>query len=670
MKSKIDIEINNADNLFLLTDNNSLIKNHRRASLFFKKFLKANYYTTNVLSIPYLEGNKESILKKIQEALEKYGIEQIESENIKQVLNQYFKEKKNFEIFSKKAKGIWDNKIDAVEFKCFKDSLEKNMLARTLYDKQLLAAFHLAFSHNACNFSVPGAGKTSVVYGAYTYLNNLPKDHPDYVNKLLIIGPLSSFGPWEDEYKECFGKEVRSKRLSGGILPQERERYMYSIETADNTNELTLMSYQSVSFNLDGLKFFLSKLDNKVMLVLDEAHKIKNTDDQSTWAPSVLSLAKFPSVKSRVVLTGTPIPNGYEDIYNLYEFIWPDKKIINFNVYQLKDMSNNRFDARIEQLIDNISPFFIRISKKEILPSDKYPIINHSPVIVPMGKIQREIYDFISEKYISYFEDNLEVLSATTTLKKARFIRMMQAATNPVLLKETLENYYQEQGISRELYIDDNEIINKIKNYTELEKVPSKFETIRKIVSEIVTQGEKVVLWGTFISTIKQLQKYLKECGIDSKLLIGEVPVERDDLPKNIITREKTIREFHKPDSSFKVIIANPFAVAESISLHKACHTAIYFERTFNAANFIQSKDRIHRVGLKENTKTHYYYILSENSIDQTIHTRLNEKEARMLELIESQEIPLINENMNYDIDFNNDIKAIIRDYVRQITKT
>ena len=41
-----------------------------------------------------------------------------------------------------------------------------------------------------------------------------------------------------------------------------------------------------------------------------------------------------------------------------------------------------------------------------------------------------------------------------------------------------------------------------------------------------------------------------------------------------------------------------------------------------------------------------------------------------MLELIESQEIPLISENMNYDIDFKNDIKALIRDYVRQITKT
>jgi len=665
---ELDVDIKGL--YFLIKDINNTILENRRAKSYFLKFLDATF-KDNIIIIPITDlFSKDILLKKIQKALDKYDIKQKESDNIKQILNQYFKEKENFIIFSKKAKGIWDNKIDINEFESFKNSLKKNMLARTLYDKQLLAAFHLAFSHNACNFSVPGAGKTSVVYGAYTYLNNLPKDHPDYVNKLLIIGPLSSFGPWEDEHKECFGKVVRSKRLSGGILPQDRERYLYSIEAAEKTAELSLMSYQSVSFNLKGLNFFLSKSDNKVMLVLDEAHKIKNTDDQSTWAPSVLSLAKLPSVKSRVILTGTPIPNGYEDIYNLYEFIWPDKEIINFNVYQLKDMSSNRFDSRIEQLIDNISPFFIRISKKEILPSDKYPIINHNPVIVPMGIIQREIYDFIAEKYISYFEDNLEDLSATATLKKARFIRMMQAATNPVLLKQSLENYYREQGVSSELYIDDSEIINKILNYTELEKVPSKFKMVRKIVSKLVNKGEKVVLWGTFISSIKQLQKHLKDYGIASELLIGEVPVERDDLPENIITREKIIRDFHKPDSPFKVIIANPFAVAESISLHKACHTAIYFERTFNAANFIQSKDRIHRVGLKENTKTHYYYILSENSIDQTIHTRLNEKEARMLELIESQEIPLISENMNYDIDFNNDIKAIIRDYVRQITKT
>ena len=55
---------------------------------------------------------------------------------------------------------------------------------------------------------------------------------------------------------------------------------------------------------------------------------------------------------------------------------------------------------------------------------------------------------------------------------------------------------------------------------------------------------------------------------------------------------------------------------------------------------------------------------MSENSIDETVHNRLIEKETRMLSIIESQPIPLINLNLDYEDDFNNDLKALIRDYV------
>lgn len=399
------------------------------------------------------------------------------------------------------------------------------------------------------------------------------------------------------------------------------------------------------------------------MVVLDEAHRIKNVDG-GIWAESVLGLAKYCS--SRVVLTGTPVPNGFEDIYNLYEFIWPDKNVINFNPFQLKDMSENRFDPRIDRLIDNISPFFIRIKKSDLgLP----PIENHEPDVIQMGPVQREIYDFIENQYMGYFEENESVLAATAELTKARFIRLMQAATNPDLLRQPLEYFFAEQGLRDDLYIDDSDIISKILRYKELEPVPQKFEIVKNKVQELIQNNEKVILWGTFIRNIKELQKYLEDNGIPTEILIGEVPVERDNLPEEIITREKIIRRFHQEDCPFKVIIANPFAVAESISLHKACHHAIYFERTFNAANFIQSKDRIHRVGLEKGVITHYHYIVSENSIDETIHRRLIEKETRMLELIESQEIPLFSENLNFDIDLENDIKSIIRDYVRRTIK-
>jgi len=661
--TSVFLNIETSSKVFTLSGGVGAIINNRRAKFYFKDYLRATFEADKI-NIPYLDDNeRENTLKKIQNALVKYGIPLTDSQEIKNVLNSYYTEKENFARFSEKAKGIWNNDVDLEEFRAFKEVVDRRIPNRTLYPKQLLAAFHLAFSQNACNFSVPGAGKTSMVYAAYAFLSNLPESDPRKVNKLLIIGPLSSFGPWEDEYEECFGKRVFSKRLSGGVEKNERDMHLLSLEDITETPELTLMSYQGVVHNLNSLQLFLTRKDNKVMVVLDEAHKIKNIEG-GVWAQSVLSISKYCA--ARVVLTGTPVPNGFEDIYNLYEFIWPGKDLINFTAFQLKEMSNNRYDNRISELIDNISPFFIRIRKSDLgLP----PIKNHEPDIVPMGTVQRAIYDHIENKYISYFDENEISSGATAELTKARFIRLLQAASNPSLLKQPLDNYFIEQGVSSDIFINDSSVIDKILRYKELEPTPAKFEFVKNKVAELLANNEKVILWGTFIQSIKQMHSYLAANGIASEILIGEVPVERDDLPGNILTREKIIRRFHDPGSNFKVLIANPFAVSESISLHKACHNAIYFERTFNAANFIQSKDRIHRVGLQEGVVTHYHYVLSEDSVDETIHRRLIEKEIRMLELIESQDIPLITENMDFDIDLENDIKAIIRDYVRRTVK-
>lgn len=660
----VQVSIDEAHREFVISGEIQGITKNYRAKYHFLDVLKASFHSDNRITIPYEDKERELVLKKVQKSLAKHGIEQVDSPAIKEVLNDYYTEQENFKTFSQKAKNIWRNEVDVQEFRAFKESLENNMPNRRLYDKQLLAAFHLAFSQNACNFSVPGAGKTSVVYGAYTYLNNLPKEHPKHLNKIVIIGPLSSFGPWELEYEECFGTKLISKRLSGGVSPAERDSYLLSVMPVEEVPEVTLMSYQSVPNNLDNLRHFLQRQDLRVMLVLDEAHKIKNIEG-GTWASSVLKIAKFCT--SRVVLTGTPMPNGYEDIYNLYEFIWPDKDLIDFNVFQLKDMSAKPFDPRIGQLIDSISPFFIRIRKSDLnLP----PANERPPIRVEMGQIQREIYDFIENKYIGFFEGSTGGSSAFTELAKARLIRLMQAASNPGLLKKPLEQFFaQKEGLSSELYLDDSAIVKKILHYKQLENVPKKFEVIKDLVSDLLDRNEKVIIWGTFIQSIKELQDYLALHGIMAERLIGETPIEMDEVAEDILTRERIIREFHDPQSSFKVIIANPFAVAESISLHKACHNAIYFELTFNASNYMQSKDRIHRYGLPPETITNYYYVQSANSVDETILTRLREKEKRMLELIESQEIPLISENLNYEQDLKDDIKAIIRDYVRRTAK-
>lgn len=92
-----------------------------------------------------------------------------------------------------------------------------------------------------------------------------------------------------------------------------------------------------------------------------------------------------------------------------------------------------------------------------------------------------------------------------------------------------------------------------------------------------------------------------------------------------------------------------------------------YMERSFNAAHFIQSKDRIHRYGLEPETETNYYYLLSEESIDEVIHDRLIEKETRLRDIIESMPIPLF-ENAGLETG-DDDIKALIAEYVNRTKK-
>lgn len=501
-------------------------------------------------------------------------------------------------------------------------------------------------------FSVPGAGKTSIVYGAYTYLKNRPQDDLKQVDRLLIIGPLSSFGPWENEYEECFGKKADSMRLASSLSMNDRKQYFYGAPA-----ELTLVSYASVPSLKNEIAFFLKS--HRVMVVLDEAHKIKNTSGGVT-ANAMMDLAKWCA--SRVVLTGTPAPNGYEDLYNLFHFIWPQNDVIKYNVGQLRDMTKSDNDPRIPKVMDNISPYFIRIRKNDLHLPDATEI---APIVVPMKDSQRRIYDFVEQRFVDEANREQSESNLHDVLVRAKMIRLQQVATNPALLSVPLSAFSEEFGEDLSTFeAEDSSIMRDIMRFYD-ENVPAKYEECLKLVKQIIERGEKVIVWVIFIKNIESLSDYLLRNGIQSRILYGATPVATEDMSEEqyALTRESIVMEFHKPDSSFNVIIANPFAVAESISLHKACHNAIYLERSFNCAHYMQSKDRIHRYGLPNDTNTNYYYILSEDSIDETIDSRLRLKERRMLEIIESMPIPLFK---NLSDDGDEDIKAILTDYVKR----
>ena len=598
--------------------------------------------------MPYHYGSEMEVITKIEDIFSFYNVPITFSKEVDDEVKKYKEELAQFEELKNKAYSIRNNLFKqnpdlVTQFQTFRQVLSEG-LTRKLYEMQELSAFHMAFSKNSCNFSVPGAGKTSIVYGAYAFLKSLPKDDPRHVERLVIIGPIASFRPWETEYKKCFGKEVNSFRTSGTkkekVTREDRDNYFYG----EKPSELTLIFHGNMENDKKGILNFLKK--NRCMLVVDEAHKIKNPTGQWGQAAVDLSIEAI----SRIALTGTPAPNGYEDLFNLFRFIFPFsyKDVLKANYQNLRELSKveNPDDQMVLNLKDNISPFFMRIKKRDL----GLPPTHHSLVTVKMSQEQRAIYDFIFDKFKIDFKADSHA-TVLDKLNKARLIRLRQAASNPSMLLAPIKDSLESNEFDGEYEIDPNgeysdgndsveyvpDIIELIQRYAS-GLIPNKYIKVREIIEQKIALGEKTLVWTIFIDNAERLKAYLENNGIKVRLLIGKIDIDE---------REDTIKKFNNPlNEDFYVVIANPFSVSESISLHEGCRNAIYLERDYNCSSFLQSRDRIHRFGQK--LDANYFYILSEETIDEVIDRRLQIKIQRLEELI-NDDIPLLTNIDDFD---------------------
>lgn len=649
---KILIDDDLTSNFVLRGDTDELC-NDKRARFYLQAINAKKVNDSSEILVQYEKESKEKTLNNIQSRLLRLGVKSEFSENVRKAEEGFVRARESFNKFAEHARKIRDNTFKddpdlLSEFNQFVEVIKREIPGRTLYPLQLLSAYHMAFAQNSCNFSVPGAGKTTIVYAAYAYLKSIP-DINKHVDKILVVGPTAAFGPWEDEYEECFNRKPSLIKISEH-RHEGRRQHFYS----NNPAEVTVIGYQLLDKYRQDIEHFLKK--HRVMLVLDEAHYIKAV--HGVWSTALLGFSS--KAVARIALTGTPAPNGYEDLYNLYKFILPFnyEEVIGMNYRKLKELADDKYHpSRVEDFSRRIEPFFIRIKKKDLkLPK----IINHAPIMVEMSTIQRKIYDFIESQYVKGFQDS-PVNGFKSKMAQAKIIRLRQAATNPELLNRPLEEYYSELGYSDSLHVYDEEILSCIRGYKNKE-IPAKFVELLNLTKRILSKaGEKVIIWSQFIYNSKQIKAMFQNCGLNSELLIGEI--EKED-------RRRIIKKFNSPeDMSFRIVIAHPKAVGESISLHKGCHNAIYFDMDYNAASYIQSRDRIHRVirPLPQNAITNYYSIVSKESIEEIITEKIKKKVEIMEGLID-KDIPLfVSNGLSEDDDStDNIVKALIDDYIRR----
>lgn len=482
---------------------------------------------------------------------------------------------------------------------------------RNLMDYQKLSVKHMIEVGNAANFSVPGSGKTTITYAAISKWKN-----GGIIEKIIVIGPTASFLPWEEEYEECFGMKPKSKRISGDISSM--------FDEIGASYDMLLMHFNTAMNKVGNLKKFMEQW--KTVLIIDESHYIKNPDLRR-WGSMALAIA--PYAKRRIVLSGTPMPNNAKDLWTQITFLWPH----DFPLGRREDYTRYAKMHGIGKHAGIMNSLFCRIKKSDL----NLPIPELIREDVPLGSIQREIYDSIAAKTLKELEEtNIRDQAQLQKFRMAKMIRLLQTASNPTLLTEFSstfdidnEAFAEAFGMPRSTLPNINQtIIDRVRNYTNLE-IPSKITRVAKLTRDIVNKGEKVIIWSTFVHNMYVLQDTLKD--LDPVVINGTVPIDG----VGVETRDMLINQFK--NESKMVLIASPASLAESVSLHKnlrgenVCNNAIYLDRNFNGAQFMQSMDRIHRIGMDETVQVKYYLIIAQDTIDEVIHQRLNEKHSDML---------------------------------------
>jgi SNF2 family DNA or RNA helicase len=301
------------------------------------------------------------------------------------------------------------------------------------------------------------------------------------------------------------------------------------------------------------------------------------------------------------------MPNSPEDLRSQVEFLWPGQRIL----------PEARLGAEApKQLVDQVQSgvraLYMRTTKREL----RLPPLEVVPIAVELGPVQAELYELLRSEAKRTAAGMSTADRRLLRLLGGHVIRLLEAASNPMLLVQAdsvVPLLAGEPGQLRAWEL--------IREFARAEK-PAKIRTVLQRVERALAEdaGVKVLIWTSFVQNVLVLEKSLAP--YQPVTLYGAIPTGSD---VEADTRESRIRQFHD-DPRCRVMIANPAACGEGISLHRACHYAIYLDRTFNAAHYLQSIDRIHRLGLPEDVVTRVEIVEARSTVDSRVARRLKAK--------------------------------------------
>lgn len=505
-----------------------------------------------------------------------------------------------------------DNRLHAVGF-------TKRQL-KTFQERDLARLIALS---NGANFSVPGAGKTTVTFALYLLLKQ-PGQH------LLVVAPKNAFMAWQEVVRDCIDATAANGNaepftvLTGGadtiapLLESGATRFLITYDQLIRIPTIIIA--------------YLSR--RRVHLILDESHRMK-AGMASQRGSLLLSLASLPV--RRDILSGTPMPQSPSDLQSQLDFLWPGAGL------GLKIVKG----AAPRQVLGNL---YVRTTKTELgLPKPHRHFIH-----VEMDPGQEALYSIVRSEALKQlsslkYERRIDVYGARRSV-----MTLLELSANPLLALRAMAETSNLAQIG-------SGIVDKV-----IAEGPSrKMREVAALARQLSRENRKTVIWTIFTDTILEMEKLLAD--LNPVTLYGAIPTGEEEGED---TRESRIKRFHE-DPACSVIIGNPAAAGEGISLHEACHDAIYLDRSYNTTHYLQSIDRIHRLGLAPDVETniHIFQTVAPKgigSIDRSVNRRLATKLRNLQQLLDDpdlHELALDEENAadptNYGIEFDDLIDLI-----------
>eukprot|EP00474_Spongospora_subterranea_P006783 CRZ07241.1 hypothetical protein [Spongospora subterranea] len=455
-----------------------------------------------------------------------------------------------------------------------------------LHDYQVEGLNWLAFcwhqQRNSILADEMGLGKTIQAVSLIDYLVRKSLCSGPY----LVVAPLSTLAHWHREIETWtdLNSVVYSGSSESRSLIRKYEFYQQNNSRAAAKFDVIVTSYEIILTDFSVLSSF-----NWSLLVVDEAHRLKNQESQ------LFQKLEAFSFDHAVLLTGTPIQNNIKELWTLLHFLepsqYPDYSEFEERFGGLSDSSN------VDDLRETIKPFILRRMKHDVATN----IAPKQETIVQIELTQKQkIY------YKAVFEKNVSVLKNAS---RSSLPSLMNIAMQ---LRKICNHPWTLQGV------EDEETNCGTLPYDEtmqlLINASGKMILLDKLLPRLRQDGHRVLIFSQFIKILDILEDYLQSKSWE---------LERIDGSITGVARQQAIDRFSDPQSTSFVFLLCTKAGGLGINL-TAADTVIIFDSDWNPQNDVQAQARCHRIGQTQAVKI--YRLITRATYEEEMFHRSSMK--------------------------------------------